>query len=131
MLRRRLILRRFSKLLCIQALLLIGGLSGAQSPNQQSPDALFASLTADFAHLAPQTVRPASGYIRYPYLIPAGYYSQMWDWDGFFIGVHWANQDPAEAKYLRDWVLSFAGAADAEGYVAGCITPSGPRPLFG
>ncbi len=32
----------------------------------------------------------------------------MWDWDGFFIGLHWANQDPANAKYLRDWVLSFA-----------------------
>ena len=55
----------------------------------------------------------------------------MWDWDGFFIGLHWANQDPADAKYLRDWVLGFAGSADAEGYVAGCITPKGPRPLFG
>ena len=55
----------------------------------------------------------------------------MWDWDGFFIGLHWANQDPANAKYLRDWVLGFAGSADADGYVAGCITPKGPRPLFG
>ena len=64
-------------------------------------------------------------------MIPAGYYDQMWDWDGFFIGLHWANQDAANAKYLRDWVLSFAGAADADGYVAGCITPRGPRPLFG
>jgi alpha,alpha-trehalase len=64
-------------------------------------------------------------------LIPAGYYTQMWDRDGFFIGVHWANQNAADAKYLRDWVLSFAGSADADGYVAGCITPQGPRPLFG
>ena len=96
-----------------------------------SDDALYVNLTADFARLAPQTIRPASGYIRNPYLIPAGYYNQMWDWDGFFIGLHWANQDPADAKYLRDWVLSFAGSADADGYVAGCITPSGPRPLFG
>ena len=55
----------------------------------------------------------------------------MWDWDGFFIGVHWANQDPKKATYLRDWVLNFAKSADAEGYVAGCITPKGPRPLFG
>ena len=38
---------------------------------------------------------------------------------------------PANAKYLRDWVLGFAGSADADGYVAGCITPKGPRPLFG
>jgi alpha,alpha-trehalase len=102
----------------------------AQS-TQSSNDAVYEKLAADFARLAPQTIRPANGYIRYPYLIPAGYYSQMWDWDGFFIGVHWANQDPADAKYLRDWVLSFAGSADADGYVAGCITPKGPRPLFG
>jgi alpha,alpha-trehalase len=104
---------------------------GVRASAQTDGSELLAGLTADFARLAPQTIRPADGYIRYPYLIPAGYYAQMWDWDGFFIGAHWANQDPADAKYLRDWVLSFATSADEEGYVAGCITPKGPRPLFG
>ncbi len=98
---------------------------------QSSEQDLYAALTADFARLAPQTIHPAEGVINHPYLIPAGYYPQMWDWDGFFIGVHWANQSPADAKYLRDWVISFASSADADGYVAGCITPQGPRPLFG
>jgi alpha,alpha-trehalase len=103
-------------------------LSGAA----QSTDVeLYTALSADFAKLAPQTTHPAEGAIKYPYLIPAGYYPQMWDWDGFFIGVHWANQNAADAKYLRDWVISFASFADADGYVAGCITPKGPRPLFG
>jgi alpha,alpha-trehalase len=98
----------------------------------QSTDAtLLADLTSDFARLAPQTVRPADGYIKYPYLTPAGYYTQMWDWDGFFIGAHWSNQDPADAKLLRDWVLGFTSSAAPDGYVAGCITPKGPRPLFG
>ncbi len=115
----------------IATLLASISLSLAQSPHQANPTALLHDLTADFNRLAPQTIRPADGYIKYPYLIPAGYYNQMWDWDGFFIGLHWANQDPANAKYLRDWVLSFAGSADADGYVAGCITPKGPRPLFG
>lgn len=92
---------------------------------------VYEALSADFARLAPQTIHPALGYIRYPYMIPAGYYNQMWDWDGFFIGLHWANQDSARAAYLRDWVLNFATSADAVGYVAGCITPQGPRPLFG
>jgi alpha,alpha-trehalase len=96
-----------------------------------SDSELLAGLTADFDRLAPQTIRPAEGYIPHPYLIPAGYYSQMWDWDGFFIGSHWANQSPGKAILLRDWVLSFAASADADGYVAGCITPKGPRPLFG
>jgi alpha,alpha-trehalase len=100
-------------------------------PDHPDNSALLRDLTTDFDRLAPQTIRPADGYIKHPYLIPAGYYNQMWDWDGFFIGLHWANQDPANAKYLRDWVLGFAGSADADGYVAGCITPKGPRPLFG
>jgi len=120
---------RNAKILVFPALMLLAfaAFSGAQS----SDAALLAGLTSDFARLAPQTIRPAEGYIRYPYLIPAGYYAQMWDWDGFFIGAHWANQNPADATLLRDWVLGFASSADADGYVAGCITPEGPRPLFG
>ncbi len=98
----------------------------------QSTDvALYNALSANFAKLAPQTTHPAEGAIKHPYLIPAGYYPQMWDWDGFFIGIHWANQNAADARYLRDWVITFASFADADGYVAGCITPKGPRPLFG
>lgn len=105
--------------------------SGFSQEAQVSDSSLLTGLRADFARLGPQTIRPAQGYIRYPYLIPAGYYSQMWDWDGFFIGAHWANQAPDKAALLRDWVLGFSASADAEGYVAGCIAPSGPRPLFG
>ena len=104
----------------------------SQSRRVPSADhATLSSLTADFARLGPQTIRPADGYIHHSYLIPAGYYAQMWDWDGFFIGLHWASQNAADAKYLRDWAISFATSADADGYVAGCITPAGPRALFG
>lgn len=116
-----------SRLSAVLALALLTISAAAQS----SEAALLAGLSSDFDRLEPQTVRPAEGYIRYPYLIPAGYYAQMWDWDGFFIGLHWANQNASDAKLLRDWVLGFASSADAEGYVAGCITPQGPRPLFG
>lgn len=112
-------------------LLVLLGIVQAASTAQSSDQELLAGLSTDFAKLAPQTIRPASGYIRYPYLIPAGYYNEMWDWDGFFIGAHWANQNPDDAKLLRDWVLSFAMSADPGGYVSGCITPSGRRPIFG
>lgn len=101
----------------------------ATSP--QSDAALLAALTRDFDRLAPETIHPAEGVLTRPYLTPAGFYQEMWDWDGFFIGSHWANQDAKEASLLRDWVLSFTDAADADGYVAGCIAPSGPRALFG
>lgn len=124
---------RWIRVVCLGALLASTSVCDAAQGNGAATkdDALLAKLTADYARLASQTIRPADGYIRYPYLIPAGYYRQMWDWDGFFIGAHWANQDPKDAKYLRDWVLGFASSADAQGYVAGCITPKGPRPIFG
>jgi alpha,alpha-trehalase len=120
-----------TNLVLIVALLIPFSVFSAQSADQPESAALLRELSADFDRLAPQTIRPADGYIKHPYLTPAGYYNQLWDWDGFFIGLHWANQDPVDAKYLRDWVLDFASSADQEGYVAGCITPQGPHPLFG
>jgi alpha,alpha-trehalase len=92
---------------------------------------LLQQLHAKFQKLEPQTISPAAGVIRRDYLIPAGYYRQMWDWDGFFIGMHFAHQSPTQAIYLKWWVQNFAQAVDADGYVSGCITPKGPRPLFG
>lgn len=86
-------------------------------------------VSAAYANLEPQSIRPAEGFIKYDYLIPAGYYKQMWDWDGFFIGSHLAQQ--GKPQYLKWWVLDFAGAIDPDGYVAGCITTEGPRPLMG
>jgi hypothetical protein len=41
---------------------------------------LLSGLASNFARLSPQTVRAADGYINSPGLIPAGYYTQMWDW---------------------------------------------------
>lgn len=124
------ILARALALLCIVAFLSASALPAREAPHRPATRVL-AALTANFERLAPQTIRPAHGYIKHDYLIPAGYYPQMWDWDGFFIGAHWANQNPANARYLRDWAISFASSADASGYVAGCITSRGPRPLFG
>jgi neutral trehalase len=89
----------------------------------------FSQVSAAYAKLEPQSIRPAEGFIKYDYLIPAGYYKQMWDWDGFFIGSHLAQQ--GKPQYLKWWVLDFAGAIDKDGYVAGCITTKGPRPLMG
>ncbi len=86
-------------------------------------------VSSAYAKLEPQSIRPAEGFIKYDYLIPAGYYKQMWDWDGFFIGSHLAQQ--GKPQYLKYWVLDFAGAIDQDGYVAGCITTKGPRPLMG
>ncbi len=101
----------------------------ADKPADLKP--LLDQVSTAYAKLEPQSIRPAEGFIKYDYLIPAGYYKQMWDWDGFFIGCHLAQQSPDKAKYLKWWVLDFAGAIDPDGYVAGCITTKGPRPLMG
>jgi alpha,alpha-trehalase len=105
----------------LAALLLIAT-TQAQTASQADLQPLLDQVSAAYAKLEPQTIRPAEGYLKYDYLIPAGYYKQMWDWDGFFIGAHLAHQRPENAKYLRGWVLSFAAAADGNGYVPGLLT---------
>ncbi|MDT8067203.1 MAG: trehalase family glycosidase [Terriglobia bacterium] len=102
-------------------------------PQRNPPDLkhLLADVSSAYAKLEPQSIRPAEGFIKYDYLIPAGYYKQMWDWDGFFIGVHLADQSRGKAKYLKYWVLNFADAIDQDGYVAGRVTTEGPQPLMG
>ena len=90
---------------------------------------LYTEIKARFEKLRPQSIRPAEGFIKHDYLIPAGFYKQMWDWDGFFIGCHLASIGKPE--YLKYWVLNFAEAIDKDGYVPGCVTPAGPRPIFG
>ena len=74
-------------------------------------------------------IRPATGYLKYPYLIPAGYYSQMWDWDAFFMGCHFMER--GQPEYLKYWTLNLLAGVDEEGYTAGCATIEGPRPIFG
>jgi alpha,alpha-trehalase len=91
----------------------------------------LAELTAAFDTLKLRSIRPAEGYLKYDYLIPAGFYKQMWDWDGFFIGCYLASHNKNDAKYLKGWVLNFLNSTDKNGYVPGCITTKGPRPIFG
>ncbi len=114
-------------LLVVLSFALIGP-AWSEKPSDDLAQTLTQVSTA-YAKLEPQSIRPAEGFIKYDYLIPAGYYKQMWDWDGFFIGSHLAQQ--GKPQYLKFWVLDFAGAIDPDGYVAGCITTKGPRPLMG
>ncbi|MGA2186199.1 MAG: trehalase family glycosidase [Bryobacteraceae bacterium] len=108
------------------AALLVVWLAFPQTTTPQDLQHILDDVSGAFAKLEPQTVRPAEGYIKYDYLIPAGFYKQMWDWDGFFIGSHLAHQSREQGKYLKWWVLSFAGAIDKNGYVPGVITANSP-----
>jgi alpha,alpha-trehalase len=90
---------------------------------------LKTDLINEFNRLEPQVIQPAEGYLEYPYLIPAGFYKQMWDWDGFFIGNHLSSIGKPE--YLKYWSLNLIAGIDSSGYVAGCATTEGPRAIFG
>ena len=95
----------------------------ANTPENLKP--LLDEVSYAYVKLEPQTIRPAEGYLKYDHLIPAGFYKQMWDWDGFFIGSHLAHQNREQARYLKWWVLSFASAIDKDGYVPGILTTKG------
>ena len=98
---------------------------------EDSVEILYNNIKREFEKLRPQVLMPADGYLENPYMIPAGFYKQMWDWDGFFIGNHLASLDPENGKYLKYWALNFLKSIDSDGYIAGCITTNGPRPIFG
>ena len=122
--------------LCLVLLLRTGHASADTLPLQQARQAgheqyvqLMQRVDQAFGKLQPQVIKPAQGYLAHPYLIPAGYYQDMWDWDGFFIGYHLENA--GQPQYLKWWVLNFAKAVDDKGYVAGRITTQGPSPVFG
>lgn len=89
---------------------------------------IAAPIKKHFDRLRPQVVRPAEGFLKYDYLVPGGYYVELWDWDGFFIGVHMASRGPREAEHLKNWAFNFVAAADERGYAPGCVTPAGPEP---
>jgi len=111
------------------AALLLVLLALTQANTSPEHKGLLDEVSGAYANLEAQTIRPAEGYIKYDYLIPGGYYRQMWDWDGFFIGCHLAHQGRDRAKYLKGWVLSFAGAMDGDGHIPGMITTKGPVPV--
>ncbi len=102
---------------------LIGDISNSQL------DSVYRELKSIYTELAPRVIQPAEGYLKYPYLIPAGFYKQMWDWDGFFMGNYFCSKDHPE--YLQYWALNLIEGIDDKGYVSGCATTKGPRPIFG
>lgn len=90
---------------------------------------IHSEVAAGFEILRQQVVKEPDGYLRYPYLIPAGFYSQLWDWDAFFMANHFISR--GEPQYMKYWVMTFAESIDDEGYVSGSITREGQRKLFG
>ncbi|MDX2415167.1 MAG: trehalase family glycosidase [Bacteroidales bacterium] len=103
--------------------------SDSQIFTSESLKHIHTDIEKKFSEINHKVIQPAEGYLKYPYLIPAGFYKQMWDWDGFFMGNHFISQDKPE--YMKYWALNLLEGVDEEGYVSGCATTEGPRPIFG
>ncbi len=103
--------------------------SDSQTFTSNSLKNIYTDIEKKFSEINHKVIQPAEGYLKYPYLIPAGYYKQMWDWDGFFMANHFISQDKPE--YMQYWALNLLEGVDEEGYVSGCATTKGPRPIFG
>ena len=60
---------------------------------------IHSRLSDGFKELRKQVVKEPNGFIKYPYLIPAGFYSQLWDWDAFFMANHFISK--GEPEYMN------------------------------
>ena len=89
----------------------------------------YQALSKHYDRLRPQVIKQPEGYFKYPYLIPAGFYSQLWDWDAFFMANHFISKGKPE--YMKYWALTYMENIDEEGYVSGGMTTKGQRKIFG
>lgn len=90
---------------------------------------ICSNLTKEYNELEKQVIQQPKGYLKYPYLIPAGFYPQLWDWDAFFMANHFIKEGKPE--YMKFWALQFMDGIDDEGYVSGGMTIEGQRKIFG
>jgi len=44
---------------------------------------IYEEVSEGYVGLREQVVRQPQGCLKYPYLIPAGFYQNLWDWDAF------------------------------------------------
>lgn len=74
---------------------------------------LTARLATHFATLRSTVHRPPAGILAAPWTTPGGYYNQLWDWDGFFIGVHLAHEGaPEHLVHLVTKCVGFSGGRE-------------------
>lgn len=78
---------------------------------------------------ANQTFKEPAGVLRFPYLVPAGVYMQLWDWDSMFTGL--GLLEFGSAPYFAGSMLNFLDwTNETDGTLPGCLTPQGPSPTL-
>ena len=91
-----------------------------------SLDQLALEAAEKIGRLRSRVIRKANRALPYDYIVPSGVYEELWDWDGFFIGLHLISNNRADGIYLKNWCLNFLGHTEPDGQ-----TPGGIRPWAG
>jgi len=108
------------------AALALLGVAAAASPPPLADEALVRAYVQRHGN---QTFRPPSGQLKFPYLVPGGYYQQLWDWDSYQTGV--ALLEHGSAPFLAGSMKNFlSGVNLTDGQVPGCLTPAGASPAI-
>jgi len=69
--------------------------------------------------------------LRHRYMIPSGFYQQMWCWDTAFMGAGSLTSLPSAPLYLADAMKNYFELTDAvTGELPGCVTPNGFSPTL-
>lgn len=70
------------------------------------------------------TFREPAGQMKHKYLVPGGFYQQLWDWDSVITGT--ALLKYGSAQYLAGSMMNFFDRTNlTDGTVQGCVTPDG------
>ncbi|MGA2077740.1 MAG: trehalase family glycosidase [Terriglobia bacterium] len=76
-------------------------------------------------HVKEQIVKPPSGLLKHPYLVPSGPYFQLFDWDMYFMGVALSYDGVGQpvADSVKDFLELVDENANNEGYIPREIAP--------
>ena len=95
------------------------------APQDQDGSEL-AQLITEY-HLKQNVVKPPSGILKHEYLVPAGPYFQLFDWDMYFMGVALSYDGVGKpvAESVKDFLEFVNSNADWQGYTPREIAPDG------
>lgn len=89
---------------------------------------IIAKLDKALSYAYEGVQREPAGALAHPYLVPAGPYNELWDWDAFFMSIAMLSRDKTQVHWLKHWSLNLIENAAEDGKVPGCITPAGGDP---
>lgn len=83
-----------------------------------------ALINAHVAAAVPGVSKAPAEELKHCYLVPGGFYSQLWDWDAIFMGCGLIGQ-PGGAEHLAGSCMNFFERTSSGGEVPGCLLPRG------